>query len=163
MRLSGLPVIVLLALAACATMRAPAPPATYVMRHLNTPAGERDPDLLPDGQRAAALLVGWFQREGARPVAIYVSDFKRTRQTAAPLAAALGLTPIVYDPADTPGLIARARAGPSPVLIVGHSNTVPDIVAALGGTRPATLAHGDFGDIWRVGPDGATTRMRIAR
>ena len=158
---SGLLVIALLAFAGCATMRAPAPPAAYVMRHLNTPAGERDPDLLPEGRRAAALLVGWFARERARPVAIYVSDYRRTRQTAAPLAASLGLTPTVYDPADTPGLLARVRAAPGPALIVGHSNTVPDIVAGLGGTRPAPLVHEDFGDIWRVGPDGATRRARI--
>jgi broad specificity phosphatase PhoE len=162
MRLSGLLVIALLALAGCATPRPPGPPpATYVMRHLNTPAGERDPDLLPEGRRAAAALVGWFARERARPAAIYVSDFRRTRQTAAPLAASLGLTPIVYDPADTPALIAQVRAGPAPALIVGHSNTVPDIVAALGGTRPAPLVHADFGDIWRVGTGGATARMRI--
>jgi broad specificity phosphatase PhoE len=161
MRLSGLLVTALLAVAGCATVRAPAPPATYVMRHLNTPAGERDPDLLPAGQRTAALLVGWFARERARPAAIYVSDFRRTRQTAAPLAASLGLAPIVYDPADTPGLIARVRAGPQPALIVGHSNTVPDIVAALGGTRPGPLVHEDFGDIWRVGADRATARVRI--
>lgn len=162
MRLSGLLVIALLALGACATPRTPAPPSIYVMRHLNTPAGERDPDLLAEGRRTASLLVGWFEREHARPVAIYVSDYKRTRQTAAPLAARLGLIPIVYDPADTPGLIARVRAARGPVLIVGHSNTVPDIVAALGGTRPAPLVHEDFGDIWRVGPDGATQRLRIA-
>jgi len=161
MRLSGILVIALLALAGCATMSAPAPPATYVMRHLNTPAGERDPDLLPEGQRAADALVGWFARERARPAAIYVSTYRRTLQTAVPLAAQLGLTPIVYDPADTPGLIARVRAGPQPALIVGHSNTVPDLVAALGGTRPAPLVHEDFGDIWRVGSDGATARMRI--
>jgi broad specificity phosphatase PhoE len=162
MRLSGLLVFALLALvSACATVPPPAAPAVYVMRHLNTPAGERDPDLLPEGRRAAASLVGWFEREGSRPAAIYVSDFRRTRQTAAPLAARLGLTPIVYDPADTPGLIARVRAERGPVLIVGHSNTVPDIVAALGGTRPAPLVHEDFGDIWRVGPNGATRRTRI--
>jgi hypothetical protein len=53
------------------------------------------------------------------------------------------------------------RAGPLPALIVGHSNTVPDIVAQLGGTRPAPLVHADFGDIWRIGPDGATIRRRI--
>ena len=161
MRLSGLLVIAFLALTGCATMAPPAPPATYVIRHLNTPAGERDPDLLPEGRQAAALLVGWFARERARPAAIYVSDYKRSRQTAAPLAASLGLAPIVYDPADTPGLIARVRAGPAPALIVGHSNTVPDIVEQLGGTRPAALVHEDFGDIWRVGADGATARMRI--
>jgi broad specificity phosphatase PhoE len=162
MRMSGLLVIAQLAmLAACATTSAPQAPATYVMRHLDTPAGERDPDLLPEGRRKADLLVGWFERQRARPIAIYVSDFRRTRQTAAPLAARLGLTPIVYDPADTPGLIARVRAERGPVLIVGHSNTVPDIVAGLGGTRPAPLVHADFGDIWRVGADGATIRVSI--
>ena len=152
----------LAALAACATVPPPAPapaPAVFVMRHLNTPAGERDPDLLPEGQRNAERLVSRFGP--ARPRAIYVSDFRRTRQTAAPLAARLGLVPIVYDPGDTPGLIARVRAGPLPALIVGHSNTVPDIVAALGGTRPAPLVHEDFGDIWRVEADGTTVRMRV--
>lgn len=137
-------------------------PLVYVMRHLNTPAGERDPDLLPPGRQNAELLAAWFPAD-AQPVAIYVSDFKRTRQTAAPLAARLGLTPIVYDPADTPALVARVRAERGPVLIVGHSNTVPDIVAALGGPRPDPLTHEDFGDIWRVAPDGATARAHLAQ
>lgn len=159
MRLSGLLVFTLLALAGCATAPDPAQQATYVMRHLNTPAGERDPDLTGEGQRAATALASWFG--SAPPAAIFVSHFKRSRQTAAPLAARLGLTPVVYDPADTPGLVARVRATPGPVLIVGHSNTVPDIVEQLGGTRPAALVHEDFGDIWRVGADGATTRARI--
>lgn len=147
--------------AACATAPAEAPqqPVFFVMRHLNTPEGERDPDLTAEGQRNAALLVDWFDTE--RPAAIYVSDFRRTRQTAAPLAARLGLTPIVYDPADTPGLIARVRAGPLPALIVGHSNTVPDIIAQLGGERPAPLVHADFGDVWRVSSRGETLRRRI--
>lgn len=147
------------ALLAFGAMPAAAESNVYVMRHLNTPAGQADPDLLPEGRRAAEALAAWFQ--GERPVAIYVTDYKRTRQTAAPLAARLGLTPIVYDPADTPGLIARVRAEHGAVLIVGHSNTVPEIVAALGGARPAPLAHEDFGDVWRIAPGGATTRMRI--
>ena len=144
---------------ACATAAPDRGPAIYVVRHLNTPEGQRDPDLLPEGRAAAIALAGWFRSE--RPAAIYVSDYKRSRQTAGPLAERLGLTPIVYDPADTPGLVARVRAGPLPALIVGHSNTVPDVVEALGGTRPAPLEHPDFGDIWRVGADGATQRMRI--
>jgi broad specificity phosphatase PhoE len=150
-----------LALAALAVpaLAAATQPVVYVVRHLNTRAGERDPDLLPEGQRVALLLARYFRSE--RPVAIYVSDFRRTRQTAAPLAERLHLVPIVYDPADTPGLLARVRAEHGPVLIVGHSNTVPDIVAGLGGARPAPLVHEDFGDIWRVSPDGVTIRSRI--
>ena len=134
-------------------------PGYYVIRHLHTPEGQRDPDLTSEGQRVAALIPDWFGRERVR--VIYVSHFKRTQQTAAPLAGRLGLVPVVYDPADTPGLIARVRAGPLPALIVGHSNTVPEIVAQLGGTRPGPLAHEDFGDIWRIAPDGATVRRPI--
>jgi broad specificity phosphatase PhoE len=156
--LKSLVLAILLALAAFAAPAA-AEDVVYVMRHLNTPAGQADPDLLPEGQRAAEALAAGFRDE--RPVAIYVTDYRRTRETAAPLAARLGLTPIVYHPRDTPGLVARIRAGHGPVLVVGHSNTVPEIIAALGGTPPPALGHEDFGDIWRVAPGGATTRMRI--
>jgi phosphohistidine phosphatase SixA len=137
---------VLLGTAALAAM--PQAPAYYVMRHLNTPEGERDPDLTPAGKAAAERLVHWMH--GKPLTAIYVSDFKRTRQTAAPLAAERGIAVKVYNPADTPALIALLRAETGPVLIVGHSNTVPDIVEQLGGTRPGPLAHPDFGDIWTL-------------
>jgi broad specificity phosphatase PhoE len=137
----------------------------YVVRHLNTPEGQPDPDLLPEGREAAIALADMLetdQFQGAnRPVAIYVSDYKRTRQTAAPTAARFGLNVTIYDPRDTPGLIARVRREAGPVLIVGHSNTVPDIVAALGGLRPAPLTHPDFGDFWLVAPGGATLKLRI--
>ena len=47
-----------------------------------------------------------------------------------------------------------------PVLIVGHSNTVPDIIEGLGGVRPGPLEHPDFGDIWTVRP-GRTAHARL--
>ncbi|WP_395613500.1 histidine phosphatase family protein [Allosphingosinicella sp.] len=158
-------IALLLAMLPAATFAQPSTHPVYVMRHLNTPAGEPDPDLLPEGRAAAIALADLMetdQFQGARrPVAIYVSDYKRTRQTAAPLAARLALNVTVYDPRDTAGLLARVRAEAGPVLIVGHSNTVPDIVAALGGTRPAPLVHEDFGDLWVVEPGGATTKLRL--
>jgi imidazolonepropionase-like amidohydrolase/phosphohistidine phosphatase SixA len=147
------------------TAPAPAPAGValqqpvYVIRHLHTPQGQPDPDLLPEGQAAAQQLPALFGND--RIAAIYVTRFKRTQQTAAPVAARFGLTPIVYDPADPQGLIERVRAGPLPALIVGHSNTVPEIVERLGGTRPAPLSHPDFGDVWRIAPGGATTRLRV--
>ena len=111
--------------------------------------GATDPDLTTEGQRSAQLLADWFGSDP--PGAIFVSNTKRAQQTAAPLAARLGITPIIYDPRDTPGLIGEIMKEPPPVLIVGHSNTVPDIVEALGGTRPEPLTHEDFGDIWEIG------------
>ena len=146
-----------LALGSCAALQPSTPPNIYVMRHLNTPAGVTDPDLTAEGRRNALLLARWFKRE--RPMVIYVSSTKRAQQTAAPLAQRLGLTPKIYNPSDTPALVATILAETRTVLVVGHSNTVPDIIARLGGQRPEPLAHEDFGDIWRI--DGRT-RVTVA-
>lgn len=130
----------------------------YVTRHYDTPAGEADPDLTPQGKARAEKLNAWFYGRSLK--AIFVSDFKRTRQTAAPLAATLGVTPETYDPRDTPAIVARAKAAGGPVLIVGHSNTVPDLVEQLGGKRPGELKHEDFGDLWTI-EGGTTERTKI--
>jgi len=154
-------VALLLAFCGCAPVQQPsAPPNIYIVRHLNTPAGATDPDLTSEGQRNAVLLVNWFKRD--RPAVIYVSSTKRAQQTAAPLARSLNIAPKVYNPADTPALIASVKGETRPVLIVGHSNTVPDIIERLGGQRPAPLVHEDFGNIWRIdGQSRATERFKI--
>ncbi|HEY0623432.1 phosphoglycerate mutase family protein [Sphingomonas sp.] len=149
----------ILALAALIALPAFAQDAPiYVTRHYDTPAGEADPDLTAQGKARASQLASWFY--GRTLKAIYVSDFKRTRQTVAPLAAVVGVTPETYDPRDTPAIVARARAAGGPVLIVGHSNTVPDLVAGLGGKRPDELKHADFGDLWTI-EGGSTERTKI--
>lgn len=138
---------------------APEAPVVYVVRHFDTPAGERDPDLTETGKARAAKLAAWFK--GKKLAAIYVSDFKRTRQTVAPLIASRGMIELaVYDPSDTPGLVAKVKAAGGPVLVVGHSNTVPDVVEQLGGERPAPLVHEDFGDVWTIS-GGKTVRERL--
>lgn len=157
------PALLLLALAACFPVapQVPLGPSYYVMRHLNTPEGATDPDLTAEGHRMAALLPEWF--EGDPPQAIYVSNTRRARQTAASLAAALRITPKIYDPANTPALVQMVRAEPGTVLVVGHSNTVPDIVEQLGGTRPGPITHDQFGDIWHVaGLNGSTLRLSLS-
>ena len=159
---SALAALLVLALAACAYMAPIQAPSTYyVVRHLHTPEGAADPDLTEEGQRHAQLLADWFEGQEA-PATIFVSTTKRAQQTAAPLAAKLGITPRLYDPRDTPGLIAEVMKEPPPVLIVGHSNTVPEIVAALGGERPGPLVHEDFGDVWKIsGSRRTTTRSKL--
>jgi broad specificity phosphatase PhoE len=150
-----------LALAACATTPPPpARPSFYVMRHLQKTEGP-DPALSEEGRANAGRLVELLRRDP--PGAIYVSTTRRARETAAPLAARLGITPHEYDPADTAALVERVRGESGTVLIVGHSNTVPDIVERLGGERPAALGETDFGDVWHVwGEPRRTERLRIA-
>jgi broad specificity phosphatase PhoE len=149
-----------LALAAGTALAAAAPPepTVYVMRHLQKVVGE-DPGLSAEGKANAERLAGWFGADAPR--AIYVSSTRRARETAAPLAARLHVDPNEYAPTDVPGLIARVRQETGPVLIVGHSNTVPVIIEALGGARPAPIADDGFGDIWRVSPGGQVEKKSL--
>lgn len=153
----------LMLLTGCASVPAapPAPvPNVYVIRHLHTPKGVTDPDLTAEGQVAAGVLAAWLSRDP--PAVIFVSDTKRAKQTAAPTAKRFGVTPTVYDPRDSAALLTSVLAQQGTVLVVGHSNTVPDIVAGLGGERPAPLVHEDFGDVWRVyGPARTTVRAKL--
>jgi broad specificity phosphatase PhoE len=155
-----LAVLLIAAFGACATIEPPLPPPSYyAMRHLQKAAGQ-DPGLSEEGQRLAWRLPAWFGRDP--PAAIYVSTTRRARETAAPLATQLRLRPKEYDPSDTPALIARVTAETGTVLIVGHSNTVPDIVERLGGARPADIGEADYGDIWHVwGPERKVERGRV--
>jgi broad specificity phosphatase PhoE len=153
--------LLLLGLAACETPGEPTPrgPSFYVMRHLQKAEGP-DPALSEEGRANARRLIGLFAADPPR--AIYVSTTRRARETAAPLARKLRVKLRSYDPADTPGLVARVLADKGPVLVVGHSNTVPEIVERLGGDRPAPLAETDYGDVWHVwGAPQRTVRLRI--
>jgi broad specificity phosphatase PhoE len=151
--------LLVLAAAACATTApGPAQPSWYVMRHLQKAQGQ-DPALSAEGASKAERLASWFAVDP--PAAIYVSTTRRARETAAPVAARLGVSVKEYDPRDTPGLVARVKAEAGTVLVVGHSNTVPEIVAQLGGARPADLAETDYGDIFRVRRDGSAERLRL--
>ena len=152
--------LLLLGLGACETTTPePTGPSYYVMRHLQKAEGE-DPPLSEEGRANARRLIGLFAADP--PSAIYVSTTRRARETGAPLAKRLRVKVRSYDPADTPGLVARVRAEKGPVLVVGHSNTVPEIVARLGGERPAPLAETDFGDVWHVwASPPRTVRLRV--
>jgi phosphohistidine phosphatase SixA len=96
-----------------------------------------DPPLTQAGEARAALLARMFgdAKLLGHVDAIYVSPALRNRLTAAPLAARLGIGATVA-PADDPRALARRalreHAG-GRVLIVGHSDTVPQIVAELSG------------------------------
>jgi phosphohistidine phosphatase SixA len=154
--------LILLLIGACSL---PVPiqpgPDFYVMRHLNTDPGVANAQLNAAGRAQAERLAGLFTNRRP-PAIILVTDTTRARQTAAPLAAALGLEPVVYDPRDYAGLVDLLIKSPNPALVVGHSNTVPEIVATLGGGRPLPIGEAEFGTIYHVsGPRRTVTAFRV--
>jgi broad specificity phosphatase PhoE len=106
----------------------------------------KDPPLSAAGEQRAQLLASMLADSGVDE--IFVTELKRTQQTAAPLAARVNLKPTVIPAAETEGLIKAIRARKSGVVVVvGHSNTVPGIIGALGGPA-VTIADADYDNLF---------------
>lgn len=147
------------AIGACApaVMRSPGATTVVVVRHAEKSADDpRDPSLSATGQERARLLTSVLRNAGV--TRIYTTQYKRTRQTAEPLAQQLGIS-IVERPASAANAATYARdlaqeiltksAGKG-VLVVGHSNTVPDIVKALSGTTVPAITDPEYDHIFVV-------------
>jgi len=126
-----------------------------VVRHAEKAGPSGDVPLSAAGEARAQALVAIGKEAGVS--AILTTQFQRTRQTAAPLAAALGITPEVLDvkgpvPEHVQGIAAaiRTRFAGRTVLVVGHSNTVPAIVGALGGPKLPDLCDDLYDDLFTV-------------
>jgi len=104
----------------------------YLVRHAEKVTdGSKDPELTGVGrQRAVNLAV---VLKSAKIEGIFSSDYKRTRETAAPLAKALDLEMELYDPGDLESLAAQLLKLRSNALVVGHSNTTPELADLMGG------------------------------
>ena len=85
--------------------------------------------------------------------AIYSTPLKRSEETVRPLADALDLPISNYDPSDTEEVlktILRSHKGKI-ILIVGHSNTVPELIANLGASKKVPeIARSEFDNIYIV-------------
>ena len=85
--------------------------------------------------------------------AVYSTPFKRTVDTVQPVADALGLDVNLYDPDDNEAVLAKilkAHKGKI-ILIVGHSNTIPPLIADLGASKLVPpIAEFEYDNIYIV-------------
>jgi phosphohistidine phosphatase SixA len=116
------------------------PPRILLVRHGETVEdGSRDPELSEAGRARAERLARLLADAGVTRV--LSTNYKRTQGTAAPLSRAAGVQIESYDPTDLPALAGRLKGGSGVILVVGHSNTTPQLVGALGGN-----AHGEIAE-----------------
>ena len=121
----------------------------FLVRHADRSGND---DVLSDAgkQRAQTLM---HVLEQVQLDAIFSTDYARTRETVKPLARGQKLDINIYDPADLNGLIAtiQSQYAGGRVLVVGHSNTIPQTINALG-VQPAleNLDHGAYDDLFMV-------------
>jgi len=113
-----------------------------------------DPPLVIEGERRAERLAHLFGETTSpgRITAIYVSAARRARQTAAPLAARLGLQPIVLEDDNPDAIAARALSEHrgDTLMIVDSGSTVPELVESLSGLKPAPVSDTEYGSIYIV-------------
>ena len=121
----------------------------YIVRHAERLNNTPDSPLSSTGNARAVILRDTLQ--GKKIKHIFASTFQRTQQTAQPLATALSLDLKIYRPDTTAGLVSRLKKiRGNNVLVVGHSNTVPDIVEGLSGQTVAEISEDDFDNLFIV-------------
>jgi phosphohistidine phosphatase SixA len=138
------------------------PVTVFLVRHAEREDEPRqDPPLKKEGVARSQELAKLLGSAGIKT--IITSQFARTKQTAEPLAAKLNLTPIsisLRSNPNNPRLIAEEsttevvnkileRSGES-VLLVGHSNSVPDVIKMIGGDTVPTIDERQFNNLFIV-------------
>ena len=108
----------------------------YLVRHAEpVPSAERtdpsDPSLSDAGLQRAGVLARMLGEAGITHV--YSTDYRRTQETARPLAEHLGLTVTSYDPRDLEAFAHQLAGLRGRIVVAGHSNTTPALVTLLGG------------------------------
>lgn len=135
------------------------PYTLYIVRHAEKQDGDLDPALTPDGYQRALGLSQILQHTGVK--AVYSTHYRRTTGTALPLARELDLPIQFYQADDEQALLEMLKEQGQTALVVGHSNTVPELVRALGGDAE-DMDESQFGDLFQVTLDGdevSTTRL----
>ncbi len=169
--------ITLCGLAATALMGACTPPAAapapvaartvYLVRHAEKGAEPAaDPPLTPAGQARAKALAIALADAGVRSV--LTTQLLRTRETARPLAEKLGIQGQVVGVSGAArehaqAVAAAVKAQPAgAVLVVGHSNTVPLIIEALGGPAMPMICDSQYANLFvvQLWADGKVTLAR---
>jgi len=145
-------VLALLIVALAAARDARAQEAIYIVRHAERADQSTDPALSTAGVGRSHRLKDMLRDAGVTH--IFTTNLRRTIETAKPLADALGLAPQPLPGPDVRPLIARLAAL-SPhdrALVVGHSNTVPELLSALKVATPITIADAEYDNLFIVVP-----------
>jgi phosphohistidine phosphatase SixA len=131
-------------------------------RHAEKVDESRDAALSEKGRERARALAALLKDAGID--AVYSTDYARTRDTAKPLSELLSKPVEIYDGDALDALAAKLRSAGRRALVVGHSDTTPELVRALGGREGSAIDPDEYDRLYLLVllPDGtaATTVLR---
>ncbi len=121
----------------------------FLVRHAEKASNAADAPLSAAGEKRADCLARMLKEAGIKE--IYVTDVKRTQQTAAPLAKALGITPTILPAKDSNALIRDLFYGKGGnVLVVGHSDTLPFVIARLNAGTISAIGDNEYDRLFLI-------------
>jgi broad specificity phosphatase PhoE len=124
--------------------------------------GGSDPSLSEAGKARAQALADAMAM--TTPNAIIVSSLKRTAETAAVVFSKTGVVPTVIaigGATHVADVAAAVRKATGVVLVVGHSNTVPAIVTALGGPTLPDICDARYATMFVLTPGVAGKAAQV--
>jgi phosphohistidine phosphatase SixA len=129
----------------------------YLTRHAEKSATGADPELTAEGKTRALNIAAALKKAGI--TSIYSTNYVRTKQTAQPLSDVLSVPVQIYDASQIATFAAQIKALPGNTLVVGHSDTTPDLIRQLGGDTVPVIAETEFDrlDQVAIGQDGDVT------
>ena len=131
----------------------------YLIRHAEKQQdGSRDPVLTEAGKSRSKQLANWFLDKDIKE--IWSSDYKRTRDTAKPLLSQLGLELSIYDPGNQATLVEQLLHRQHNALIIGHSNTIPELARLLCDCTIADMDESEHGRMIVVSVVNSNTEAR---
>ena len=151
--------VVALAVAAQLTT---AEPTIFLARHAEKAAAAADPtnpELSPAG-RARAESLGRMLKDAA-VVAIFATELARTQQTAEEVRRATGASITIVPAKDTGALVEKVKAAQGNAVIIGHSNTLPEIIKALGVEKPIGIADDEYDNLFIWNPNSPRDLVRL--
>jgi len=133
----------------------------YLVRHAEKGDTGKDPVLTDLGKERAEELSRMLKDAGVTH--IWSTDYKRTRATVEPLSARTRVKIEIYDPAKLGEFATRLKSIPGRHLVVGHSNTTPGLVQALGGDPGSPMPDTEYDRFYIVtlGSNIATIQLRF--
>jgi phosphohistidine phosphatase SixA len=120
----------------------------FIVRHAEKADDSKDAELSEAGRARAEALANMLR--DSKISVIYTTEFKRTQQTAAPLAKALDLTVTTLPAENKTALVAKLRTSTANSLVVGHGNTIPEVIKALGISEPVNIPDSDYDNLFMV-------------
>ena len=137
-----------------------AAPVIFIVRHAEkASSGGNDPDLSLEGKKRADALAHILK--DSEITSVFVTEFKRTQETAAPTTRTVHVSATVVPANDIGTLVEKLRALNGNALVVGHGNTIPELLKALGIVTSVSIPDDDYAEIFAVLVDDTPQLLRL--